>query len=294
MNDERSISEKPSMVWLPESTNHETILQFLVHKFPAIRATDWVSRIDRGKVHFEDGPIISISTPYKPSTRVCYYRELPTEKKVPFEERILYEDDNILVADKPHFLTIHPVGNYINQTLVSRLKKKTGLSELNHAHRIDRLTAGLVLFTKKQELRKHYQTLFENSKVQKTYEALGPIPKSGETNWHLKNQLIKGNTWFLMAVGTGEPNSESYIKLIDEVDGFGLFELKPITGKKHQLRVHMCCIGSYILNDPRYPDLQDESEDDYTKPLKLLAKTLEFKDPITGKEMKFESKLSLV
>lgn len=289
-----SIAVKASTVWLPETSDCLTVFEFLCDKFSKIDRGTWESRMERGKITFENGDKVLADTPYKPSCRVLYYRELAQETPVPFKEKILYEDENILVADKPHFLTLHPVGQYINETLLNRLKITTGNDELLGAHRIDRLTAGLVLFSKNKESRGRYQKMFVDKVISKTYEAIGRLPADNETKWSVKNRMIAAeDPWFLMKVGTGEPNTESEISLIEKNDQLGKFELKPVTGKKHQLRLHMCCIGSSILNDPFYPDFKKDAEDDYENPLQLLARKLAFTDPLTGKEMSFESKLKL-
>jgi tRNA pseudouridine32 synthase/23S rRNA pseudouridine746 synthase len=292
MEKDTSIAAETSKVWLPEE-EWDTVLDFLCGRFGAVSREQWESRMARGKVFFEDGELITTDTAYRPSCRVAYFRELAAEKPIPFQEEILFEDENILIADKPHFLPVHPAGNYINETLLNRLKESTGNIELNHAHRIDRLTAGLVLLTKRKEIRSHYQTMFENNLVSKTYEAVGVPVSDGRCEWHVTNRLTAGDPWFLMKEGEGEPNSESYIRRLHGNGECDLFELMPVSGKKHQLRVHLCCIGSGIINDPFYPALQDETDDDYEKPLQLLAKKLEFTDPLTDQRMCFESRLKL-
>jgi tRNA pseudouridine32 synthase / 23S rRNA pseudouridine746 synthase len=285
-----SIALKASKVWLPDNKDFATIFDFLCDQFPTISQEIWQQRVEEGKVTIVSGDLVSLDTPYKPC-HVNYFRELKQERPVPFQEEILYEDENILVVDKPHFLTVHPVGQYINETLLNRLKLKTGNNELLGAHRLDRLTAGLVLFSKKKESRGKYQQMFADKVVEKTYEAIGPLPETSSTEWLIENRLVSASEpWFLMEVSGGVANTETSIKLIEQSKGFGRFELKPITGKKHQLRVHMGCIGSRVLNDPFYPEFQKNVEDDFENPLKLLAKKLAFTDPLTEEFRSFESK----
>ena len=289
----RSIS--PSTVSLPEGNDFATIYEFMVFRFPRIAEAVWRERIELRKVHFDDGEPIGFDTPYQAHRRICYYREVPHETKIPFEEEILFEDEDIVVVDKPHFLPVHPAGKYVNETLVTRLRMKTGCEELSSAHRIDRSTAGLVLCVKTRAKRGLYQQLFMDGAVKKIYLAAGKLPaETDPAHWHVQARMEPRDDFFRMQiVPEGPVNSESYIDLIGSRDGIGLFRLQPVTGKKHQLRVHLCSIGSGILNDPLYPDYLDEAPNDIDRPMQLLAQSLEFTDPVTGEQMKFKSKRSL-
>ncbi|MCU0858298.1 MAG: pseudouridine synthase [Pontiellaceae bacterium] len=271
-----------------------TLYEFFLFRFPRIPESVWRERFELHKVHFDDGGPIRLDTPYQANRRVCYYREILNEKTIPFAEEVLFENDDFLVADKPHFLPVHPVGNYVNETLITRLRTKYGHKELGNAHRIDRLTAGLVLCVKTHAKRGLYQRMFKEGSVKKSYLAAGKLPaETGRTRWHIQARMEPGEDSFRMKTVPGGPvNSESFIELIDRRNGVGLFHLRPVTGRKHQLRVHLCAIGSSVLNDPLYPDYSDpEFEDNYQRPMKLLAHRLEFTDPVTGKPMEFKSNL---
>ncbi len=294
MNDKKySTSITPSIVWLPRDSECETVYAFVVEKFPRIDPSIWLNRFKEGKVLDSKGNAFTVDSPYAGEQHISYFREVPCEDIIPFEEEIVFQNDFFLIVDKPHFLPVHPSGQYVNETLVNRLKVKTGNQDLVTAHRLDRLTAGLILCILDKEKRGAYQNLFSERKVQKTYLAIGKKPSGNERSWHLKNCMEKVNPRFLMKVGTGPVNSESYIKIIKESLDRALFELKPVTGKKHQLRVHMAHIGSGIENDPLYPLVKDDRSNDFSKPMKLLAKKLEFEDPFSGECMSFESKRSL-
>lgn len=284
----------PSHVWLPKEFDGKLILDFLCQRFDKIPKATWEQRLKDGKVSIVDGEILNLDSPYLGDRRLQYFREVEHEPEVPFYEKALYEDENILIVDKPHFLTIHPVGQYVEQTLVSRLRKKYDNPEIAPAHRLDRLTAGLVLLTKNKVARSAYQKLFLNHDIQKTYHAIGPKPTDGKDSWHLNNELTAGEPWFLMRVGEGESNSESHIRIISQQDELCKFELKPVSGKKHQLRVHMCAIGSSILYDPLYPIFTGKGNDNYEKPLQLLAYQLDFIDPISHEVRRFTSDLKLL
>ena len=294
MSDKKySTSVSPSTVWLPKGASFETIYDFIVEKFPRIDSSIWLARFEEGKVFDSEGQPFSRDSPYKGDQHISYFREVPSEEKIPFKEEIIFQNEHFLIVDKPHFLAVHPSGQYVNETLVNRLKVSTGNKNLVTAHRLDRLTAGLILCILDSEKRGAYQSLFSERKVRKTYLAIGKKPTDGKTSWHIKNCIEKVNPRFLMRVGDGAVNSESYIKILKERDGRALFELKPVTGKKHQLRVHMAHIAFGIENDPLYPVVKEDRSNDFTKPMQLLAKKLEFDDPFSGERMVFESKRTL-
>jgi len=285
----------PSYVSLSGDNGFATIYEFLLVRFSRIPEPVWRERIELGKVHFEDGEPIRLDTPVQANRRIVYYREVINERKMPFEVEVLFENDDFLVADKPHFLPVHPAGEYVNETLITRLRTKCGYAELGNAHRIDRLTAGLVLCVKSRSKRGLYQQMFKDGTVKKSYLAAGKLPaETSQTRWHIQARMESIDPFRMRIVPAGVVNSESFIELIECHDGVGLFRLQPVTGKKHQLRVHLQEIGSGILNDPLYSDYSDaESGDDYNRPMQLLAHCLEFTDPVSGKLMEFQSKLTL-
>ena len=284
------------MVTLPEGGEFATVYEFILFRFPRIAEPVWRERIELDKVHFDDGERIDLTTPYQERRRICYYREVINELKIPFAEEVLFENDDFLVVDKPHFLPVHPAGKYVNETLITRLRTRDGCEELSSAHRIDRSTAGLVLCVKNRAQRGLYQQLFMDGAVKKTYLAAGKLPaETDRTHWHIQARMEPREDYFRMRiVPGGTVNSESLIELIGRHDEIGLFRLQPVTGKKHQLRVHLCAIGSGIINDPLYPDCSEAAAtDDVDRPMQLLAHRLEFTDPVSGKKMEFQSKLSL-
>jgi len=282
----------PSYATLPEGGDFATVFEFILFRFPRISEAIWRERVEKNKVHFDDGEFICLDTPYQAHRRICYYREVPHEPEIPFEEEVIFENDDFLVVDKPHFLPVHPAGKYVNETLITRLRKKVDCAELSSAHRLDRLTAGLVLCVKVPEKRGLYQQLFVDGRIRKEYIAVGPVPpETDQTHWHIQNHIRQRDGHFRVQIVPDAPvNSESLIDLIGRKGDFGLFRLKPVTGKKHQLRVHLCSIGSGILNDPWYPECLKEQLDDYEHPMQLLARHLEFTDPVTGEKMEFKSK----
>lgn len=280
-----AISERPSKLSLPQTNpGVATVLEYLIVKFPYIDAQVWRQRFCDGKVHRHDGSLITPQSPFQPQLRVYYYREVESEPHIPFKETILYQDEHILVAYKPHFLAVIPGGIYVNECLQNRLRRSTGIESLQALHRLDRVTAGLVIFSVNPDTRHRYHRLFETRKIYKTYQAIANI-KEGEhlkdQEWDIRNRIVQSEPDFRMRVIEGKANSHSVIRCLQQSTVKALFELNPVTGKTHQLRVHMQSLGWPILNDRYYPQLQPLSADNYSAPLQLLAKELRFIDPVT-------------
>ncbi len=273
---------------------YPTILAFLVARFPLITEKTWLKRITSGKVLSEDETPISLNTSYTPNQRLFYFREVEKEPIIPFQEQILYSNEHLIVACKPHFLPVTPGGPYVTETLLNRLKASTGNNSLAPINRIDRGTAGLVLISANKKTRGLYQQLFMNGMVQKTYQAIVAFPgDTNQTEWLVENRIEKGEPWFRMQTHQGKVNARSKILLLKTKGSRALLQLSPITGKKHQLRVHLSDLDIPIVNDRYYPKLLAETVDDYDLPLQLLSKRIQFRDPISGVEMSFESKKDL-
>ncbi|WP_300581941.1 pseudouridine synthase [Mycobacterium sp.] len=218
------------------------------------------------------------------------HRELPDEVPVPFDIPVIYRDDDIVVVDKPHFLATMPRGCHVTQSAVVRLRRELGLPELSPAHRLDRLTAGVLLFTVRRELRGAYQMLFARRRVHKTYLARAAADPAIELPCLVRSRIVKRRGWLQAVEEPGEPNAETLVELVAPD---GLYRLTPRTGRTHQLRVHMASLGLPIQGDPLYPNVIDVAPDDFTMPLQLLAHTLEFADPLTGEPRRFVSRRSL-
>jgi tRNA pseudouridine32 synthase/23S rRNA pseudouridine746 synthase len=249
-----------------------------------------------GKVHWHDGRLINPQTPFVAQQRVYYYREVEREPVIPFAEAIIFQDELILVAYKPHFLPVTSGGEYVEECLQNRLRSKSGNQQLQAVHRIDKGTAGLVLFSVNPNSRQHYHRLFATHQVNKTYQAIastGNNPPMKNQQWEIKNRLEKTEPRFLMHIVAGLANSHSRIRCLHTSAGKSLFELNPVTGKTHQLRLHMQSLGWPLLNDTYYPQLQPSKPDDYSKPLQLLAQQLQFIDPITQQARRFFSNTDL-
>ena len=288
-------NSRPSTLHLPQG-DWPTVLDCLCAHFPAIGRDTWLDRMARGRVLDAQMQPIDAALAYRVGMRIHYFREVPNETPVPFEERILHVDEHLVVADKPHFLSVMPAGEYVNETLLARLSKRLGNADLVPIHRIDRLTAGLVLFSANRESRGAYQALFREREISKRYEAICPALPGLEFPMRRRLCMVPGEPFFLMREGEGEPNSETLIEVLERRGDLWRYGLSPISGKKHQLRLHMATLGAGICNDPFYPELLERSEreaDDYARPLKLLARGLRFSDPLSGALREFESTLQL-
>ncbi len=287
-----------SRVYLPANQTHLNLLAFFIAQFPHIQATEWELRFNEGLILNMEGQPLNVADPYQPNTHLMYFRRLTREPEIPFEEQILYQDEHILVADKPHFLPVTPSGLYLHQTLLNRLKKKIGIQTLSPIHRIDRDTAGLVIFSVNPNERAQYQNLFRDRAVKKVYEAIAPYSEELEKKLPMTYQSrIQESEHFLqMQEVTGEPNTDTLIELIQAKQPWAKYRLTPGSGKKHQLRCHLNALNIPMKHDQIYPILTpyQEYDLDFSKPLQLLAKEVAFIDPIDGVKRAFSSSQNLV
>ncbi|GAA3036743.1 RluA family pseudouridine synthase [Kitasatospora albolonga] len=270
------------------ATVHAYLTEFLPVE-PALVDALFAGDAPGDGVHGTDGRL-SPDAPFVPGAVIWYHRDLPPEVEVPFPLTVLHRDERIVVADKPHFLSIAPRGKHVTQTALALLRDRLGLPELSPAHRLDRLTAGLVLFVVRPQDRAAYQGLFAERRVRKEYRAVAPYLPGLELPRTVESRLVKERGELTAREVTGEPNSRSVVELLTQDGRNGGYRLLPETGKTHQLRVHLCSLGIPILGDPLYPRvLPEAAPDDFRDPLQLLAQALEFTDPVTGVAHRFES-----
>ncbi|CAD5108721.1 pseudouridine synthase [Zestomonas carbonaria] len=285
---------RPSILHLPPG-DWDTVLDCLCAHFPAIGRETWLGRMARGRVMDGDGRPLGPQHPYKEGLRVQYFREVANETPIPFVEAILHVDEHLVVADKPHFLPVMPAGEYVEQTLQARLTRRLDNPHLVPLHRIDRHTAGLVLFSANPASRARYQALFRERRIDKRYEAIAPALPDLDFPLRRATRLEAGEPFFRMREVDGEPNTETQIEVLERRGGWWRYALYPVTGKKHQLRVHLAALGAPIRHDGFYPELIDrpDAPDDYDRPLQLLAQGLSFSDPLSGEPRRFASRLQL-
>jgi tRNA pseudouridine32 synthase/23S rRNA pseudouridine746 synthase len=290
----------PSTFQLPPGA-WPTVLDCLCDRFPAIPRERWLDRFARGRVLDARGCALPADAPHRVGSTVRYFREVPDEPAIPFAEDVLHADEHLVVADKPPFLPVAPTGAWVRETLLARLVRRLGNPALAPLHRIDRLTSGLVLFSANPATRDRYQALFRERRIAKEYRALAaPLP---DLSFPLerRTRIERGEPFFRMRESAGPANALTRIDVLardvagaDGADSDGTerwqYVLVPVTGRKHQLRVHLAALGAPIANDPLYPELAAARTDDYARPLTLLAHALEFRDPVTGVAHRFVSR----
>ncbi|PPB48348.1 pseudouridine synthase [Arthrobacter pityocampae] len=281
---------------LPAEGPWETALEYILDRFDHVDPEGLGERFDRGEVVALGGEILTRSTPLGEHTFIWYYRELPVEERLPVELSILYQDRHLLVVDKPHFLPTTPGGMYVAESALVRLRVDLGLPDLIPMHRLDRMTAGILMFSIDPDTRGAYQLLFENRRISKEYRAVAPLRPElhlDEEPLEVRSRIVKSRTYLLAQEVEGPANTHTTVSLLQERADRGLYRLQPHTGKTHQLRLHMASLGLGIVNDPFYPVLHPQAPDDYTKPLQLLAHSIAFTDPVDGTARSFESGLTL-
>lgn len=280
----------PVRVRLPGDGGWATVGAFLHDRYgPAVGAERVEAMLAAGRFVARSGPVRA-QTPYEGGDWVWFHRDFAAEQPVPFALRVVHRDERIVIADKPHFLATVPRGRHVTETAMARLRRELELPELSAAHRLDRLTAGLVLFVVRPQDRGAYQTLFRDRRVRKEYEGLAaydpqvPLPRT------VRSRIVKDRGVVAAREEPGPANAESRIELLAHRDGLARYRLLPATGRTHQLRVHMNALGLPLLNDPVYPRvLPEPPADDFTRPLQLLARALEFTDPLSGRTVRCES-----
>ena len=280
---------------VPASTTHlpagagATVLDALCTRFPTIDRVTWRDRMTRGAVLDPEGRPIAVDAPLVAPSRVYYFREVADEAPIPFEEKILHADTNLVVVDKPHFLPVVPGGDRIRETLLTRLIVRFDNPHLVPLHRIDRATAGLVMFSANPATRAAYHALFSKRQIVKRYEAFAPPLPEQRFPVVRRSRIEAAPEFFRMRETAGVANSETTIDVVATEPNRWRYALAPVTGRRHQLRVHMAALGAPIENDPWYPMLRPAVPDDPARPLRLVARSLEFVDPLDGSRRRFDS-----
>jgi tRNA pseudouridine32 synthase / 23S rRNA pseudouridine746 synthase len=264
----------------------------LVDRLPRVDPARIDAMLAEGAIVGPGGPLAP-GAPYVPESFLWFHRDLPVEAPVPFPIGIVHRDDDLLVVDKPHFLATIPRGQHIAETALVRLRRELDLPALSPAHRLDRVTAGLLMFVVRPERRGAYQTLFRDRRVHKTYEAVAAHDPALELPRTVRDRITKERGVIRAYTESGPPNAETRVELLEHRGGLGRYRLSPATGRTHQLRLHMSGLGVPILGDDFYPVLTDRPLDDFTRPLQLLASALEFTDPVSGRQRRFTTRRDL-
>jgi tRNA pseudouridine32 synthase/23S rRNA pseudouridine746 synthase len=281
---------------LPVSDRWPTIRDHVVTRVP-LAAAEVDAMFADGRFHDADGPLPA-DAPYVSGGSVWFHRDLPDEAPVPFAIDVAHRDEHVLVADKPHFLATIPRGRHVRETALVRLRDEHGLPDLSPAHRLDRVTAGLVLFVIRREDRGAHQNLFRDRRVEKTYTAVTRHDPGLPTTTTVRSRIVKERGVVTAREVPGEPNAETLVELLEHrhderLGPIARYRLTPRTGRTHQLRLHLASLGIPILGDPFYPELRDVPLDDFRTPLQLLAATLAWPDPHTGERRSVSSRRTL-
>ena len=268
-----------------------TVAAYMVERFFHLDPERLLVRFDRGEIVARDGRPLARDTPLGAEEFVWYYREPPVEGEVPFEIDVLHQDDDLVVIDKPHFLPTTPGGRFLQNSALVRLRNLLDNPELAPIHRLDRATAGLLMFSARPATRGAYQLMFERRQVQKVYEAVSARPADWDADAYplvYRNHIVKHRGEVRVRVEPElAPNSETLIEVLHTDDDVVHSLLRPHSGKMHQLRVHLAALGLGILHDGFYPELLPEAPDDFSRPLQLLARELHFVDPLSGEDRIF-------
>jgi tRNA pseudouridine32 synthase/23S rRNA pseudouridine746 synthase len=270
-----------------------SLLDGLCDVLPGVDRATWLARLQQGKVLFQGQPL-AVDSPYREGMRVEYFREVVNEREIPFAVEILHHDEHLLVVDKPHFLAVAPAGQWVEQTVLRRLQRQLQLPELVPLHRLDRLTAGVMLLSCQRSSRDAYLSLFRQQRMHKVYEAVaGPLPGLAWP-YQAAHCLQPGEPFFRMQAVSGPANAWTTLQVLERGSAYWRYRLQPQTGRKHQLRVQMAALGAPLRHDPLYPQLQAHDVDDFTQPLQLLARSLHFDDPLSGLPRHFLSQRQLL
>ena len=270
-----------------------SLLDGLCDVLPGVDRATWLARLQQGKV-LSQGQPLAVDSLYREGMRVEYFREVANEREIPFAVEILHHDEHLLVVDKPHFLAVAPAGQWVEQTVLRRLQRQLQLPELVPLHRLDRLTAGVMLLSCQRSSRDAYLSLFRQQRMHKVYEAVaGPLPGLAWP-YQAAHCLQPGEPFFRMQAVSGPANAWTTLQVLERGSAYWRYRLQPQTGRKHQLRVQMAALGAPLRHDPLYPQLQAHDVDDFTQPLQLLARSLHFDDPLSGLPRHFLSQRQLL
>lgn len=272
----------------------KSLLDGLCAQFPAIPRDRWSDRFARGRVLDDAGRPVAAEAPYQAGLTLHYFREVGVEARVAGDEVVVHIDDRLVVVDKPHGLAVMPGGRFVEETLLVRLARRLGNPRLVPLHRLDRGTAGLVLFSADPASRDQYHALFRDRGIAKRYEARAPALPGTDFPLVRRSRIVRGEPFFRMREADGAANSETVVSVADRASPLWRYDLEPVTGRKHQLRVHMSALGAPIAGDRLYPDLLEPlSEGQAAPPLQLLARAIRFRDPVDGTLRSYESQRRL-
>lgn len=288
----------PSIFRANPDEQGQAVLTVLIARFPALSAALWAERLAQETVLKIDGTPWRAEERLRVSDLVAYYRHVPDEPVLHTGPlAIVHQDEHLLVVDKPAFVPVMPAGRFNQQSLLVRLRAQTGLVDVVPLHRLDRDTAGLVLCAVHPAARDPYTRLFRERTVVKGYECWTPHRPELPDQLVRRSCLVESVPFHRMQEGDGAPNSETRFTRLGLTttasgDLVARWRAEPVTGRKHQIRVHAWALGMPLLGDRLYP-VDDPRPDDPLRPLQLLAQDLRFIDPFSGESRHFQSQQTL-
>lgn len=285
-------------VLLPDTT--ASVEAHLLSRFPR-SAQDLAQLFATNAMVDDSGVPVRAAAPCA-GRAVWYHRPALPEPDVPRDLPVIFEDAHLLVVDKPHGLPTTPRGSYVRNTALSLLRHTRQEPDLAPAHRLDRLTAGVLLFTRDRAVRGRMQRQFQDRHTRKSYEAVVHLPpdRSLADLPAIRESRIEKPAGSLQAIEVDGPaNAVTRMQPLlpqpwtDHDGAWAALSLHPSTGQTHQLRVHLNAAGTPIRWDPLYPEIIAPEEQDTAQPLQLLARSLSIRHPVTGDEMTFISNRTL-
>lgn len=268
-----------------------TMRDFLMDRLPA--AAMVADMLNAGEFVDQAGRSWSGDEAFRPHAFLWFHRALAPETPVPFPIKVLDVNERFVVVDKPHFVATTPRGAHVQESALVKMRLALDLPELTPAHRLDRLTAGVLVFTARREYRGAYAGVFQSRGAHKTYEALAPFDPEIEFPRRITGRIEKRRDSLQAQLVPGEPNTETLAEIVEVRGACARYRLSPVTGKTHQLRVHMASVGLPILGDSLYPTVMNVATDDFSSPLQLIARRLSFTDPIDKTLRDYESSFAL-
>ncbi|MDK8340892.1 MAG: pseudouridine synthase [Winkia sp. UMB3164B] len=251
-----------------------TLLQWMQQRYEKLDATELKKLFAQGAFVNSAGDALGADTPSELIRQgVYFYRPIADEVDTPIEVPVLAQTENWIAVDKPAGLATMPRGAFVARSVTVALRRQERNDEPVPAHRLDRPTAGVLLFTKRKQVRGAYQKLFEERKVQKSYRLLAPTASLPDS-FSFEARIYRVDGQHRVGVAhTGEANSYTKFRRLSKRGNISLYEARPQTGKMHQIRAHMAALGAPLVGDRLYGWEGEQV------PLQLLAHSLSFGDP---------------
>jgi RluA family pseudouridine synthase len=266
-----------------EAPYYNNLVDCLCNLFPNIPKEEWQSRINYGGV-FVNGKNAKISSKLTSPAKIEYYEpKLPfpiadnAYKKFYVEENLIFEDDYFIAVYKPAGIHVMPAKEQQHINLKVSLEEYSK-SNLHFPSRLDFSTSGILICSKNKDTHRQLQSLFENRKVRKNYLAITNLTKWSEVSvrasiiQHPEHRILRE------AALISKKTALTTFKKLKDINNYSLIEANPLTGRTHQIRVHLSCIGSPIVGDNFY-------NGEAALKLHLMSNNLSFTHPITKKKL---------